>query len=75
MPYVTSVERLARQEGIQEGIQKGREEGRLIGKIQTLEEILGREPASGESLERLGNEDLEAILGRLEAEYKRRFKG
>ncbi|MBI3469088.1 MAG: hypothetical protein HY000_39290 [Planctomycetes bacterium] len=38
MPYVTSVERLARQEGRQEGWQEGRQEGRQEGLIEGLHE-------------------------------------
>ena len=33
MPYVTSVERLAKEEGLEEGLEKGREEGREEGFI------------------------------------------
>ncbi|MEZ6142510.1 MAG: hypothetical protein R3B84_18275 [Zavarzinella sp.] len=52
MPYVTSFERIAKQEGLKEGIiigeERGRDEGRdegkvlglRIGQIQTLEEVL-----------------------------------
>ena len=54
MPYVTSVERLARQEGHQEGrqegIQEGRQEGILQGAVdllrQSLEVRFGEVPAS-----------------------------
>jgi predicted transposase YdaD len=43
MPYVTSIERRARQEGLQEGIQEGlQQEGILRGLIKRLER-LGRE--------------------------------
>ena len=40
MPYVTSVERLAREEGVVEGRQEGRLEGVLAGKIQILQQML-----------------------------------
>ena len=40
MPYVTSVERLARQDGREEGLKKGREEGRKKGREEGREEGL-----------------------------------
>jgi hypothetical protein len=54
MPYVTSIERLAREEGRQEGRQEGREEGRwegleegLLEAVQTALELrFGRESLS-----------------------------
>ncbi|MBF0468980.1 MAG: hypothetical protein HQK61_08865 [Desulfamplus sp.] len=53
MPYITTAERIGREEGIKEGIQKGKLEGRvegrlegeLIGKIQLLQRIL-KQPVS-----------------------------
>lgn len=39
MPYITSIERMAREEGLEEGLEKGREEARQ-GSIQTLTMIL-----------------------------------
>ena len=55
MPYITSVERLAREEGREEGL----EHGILAGKIQVLQQMLNQPPASTqellmESLEVLG---------------------
>ena len=44
MPYVTSIERLGRQEGrqegLQEGLQEGRQEGLQEGLIQDILEVL-----------------------------------
>ncbi|MCF7669614.1 MAG: hypothetical protein K9N48_07555 [Verrucomicrobia bacterium] len=36
MPYVTSIERLGRKEGLQEGMQKGRRSGLLEGRLEAL---------------------------------------
>ncbi len=46
MPYVTSVERLAREEGRQEGREEGREEGLREGIASVLEVRFGAEAAS-----------------------------
>ncbi|MCF7709275.1 MAG: hypothetical protein K9N52_10290 [Verrucomicrobia bacterium] len=40
MPYVTSIERLGRKEGLQEGLQKGRKSGLLEGRKSGLLEAL-----------------------------------
>lgn len=40
MPYVTSIERHARQEGLQEGHQEGRQEGRQEGMLQGVRDLL-----------------------------------
>jgi flagellar biosynthesis/type III secretory pathway protein FliH len=39
------------QKGMEQGIQKGREEGLLIGRIQTLEELLGRQASATDVLQ------------------------
>jgi predicted transposase YdaD len=39
MPYVTSIERMAKEEGMQEGRQEGREEGRAAERADLLEII------------------------------------
>jgi len=36
MPYVTSIERLARKEGLEEGRQEGLEEGRQEGLLEAI---------------------------------------
>ncbi|MEI8017853.1 MAG: DUF4351 domain-containing protein [Schlesneria sp.] len=43
MPYVTSVERLAKEEGLEEGLEKGREEGFLKGREQGSATLLLRQ--------------------------------
>jgi predicted transposase YdaD len=40
MPYVTSIERLAKEEGLQEGLQEGLREGLQEGQLRTLRENL-----------------------------------
>ena len=48
MPYITSIERMGREEGLQQGREEGREEGRAeglergrgMGRIETLREII-----------------------------------
>ena len=36
MPYVTSFERLAKEEGLEEGLRKGREEGKQEGRQEGI---------------------------------------
>jgi len=54
MPYITSVERIAREEGLEQGLeqglQKGRQEGILAGKIQILQQMLNQPAASTNDL-------------------------
>jgi len=58
MPYITSVERLARKEGLEEGLEqglergleRGREEGILAGKVQVLQQMLNQPAASTNEL-------------------------
>lgn len=71
-----------RKEGWNEGRTKGRDEGRdegraeglWIGKIQTLEEFLGKAQSSRETLETISAEELEALHGELRREYEGQFK-
>ena len=42
MPFVTSIERFAREEGLSEGILRGRQEGREQGREEGREEGLSR---------------------------------
>lgn len=78
--YLTSIERLAREEGVKEGIGQGiatglgqgleigGERGIFAGKIQLLEQMLGdQETASDVLLE----QDVEALRQRLEMLQKR----
>ncbi len=44
MPYVTAIERMAREEGFEEGHRQGREQGREQGRAQGREQ--GREAGS-----------------------------
>ena len=64
-----------RQEGLQKGLRKGRQEGEWIGKIQMLEQFLGR--ASTEKAEFEGRDVkwLEAKFRELETEYNKKVKG
>ncbi len=69
MPYVTSVERLAKEEGLEEGLEKGREEGFLKGREQ------GREQGSATLLLRqlthlcgILSEDIEQEIRKLSLE-------
>ncbi len=86
MPYVTSIERLAIEEGMQKGLQKGREEGReegrqegrqegqlkgeLIGQITILKEVL---ELSSPTAEELGQQDI-AALSNLCQELRQRVR-
>jgi flagellar biosynthesis/type III secretory pathway protein FliH len=38
VPYVSSIERLAKQEGLEEGRAEGRAEGRSVGRVEQLQE-------------------------------------
>ena len=40
MVYVTSIEQLAKEEGMQKGLQEGMQQGRVVGKVQSLERQL-----------------------------------
>jgi flagellar biosynthesis/type III secretory pathway protein FliH len=40
MVYITSIEQLAKEEGMQAGMQQGMQQGRVVGKIQLLERQL-----------------------------------
>ena len=72
MPYVTSFERLAREEGRQEGHQEGRQEGRQEGlRAGLLEGIeLGLKIRFGAE----GLQDFPAIQQRADIESLRRIK-
>ncbi len=79
MPYITSVERLARKEGLEEGLEEGREKGReegrqegrqegiLAGKIQILQQMLNQPAASTNDLL---TEPLEALERKVEGLMK-----
>jgi predicted transposase YdaD len=63
MPYVTSIERLAKLEG--------KLEGKLGGKIQLLQEILGVRVSSDNELEELSVEQLESLFGELRRQWNK----
>ncbi len=60
------------EQWIQEGIEKGREEGELIGRIRTLQEVLGRKVDTPEELAKLSREDLERVAAELNAAQRDR---
>ena len=62
-------------QGISQGLSQGREEGLWIGKIQALEEFLGKPQSPRENLERLALQALETRHHLLHQEYQARFKG
>ena len=72
MPYVTSIERLAKEEGREEGRDEGREEGRFIGKIQLIEQLLGQEESKTEILKVKPLEDLQLMLNSLQQSLPKR---
>lgn len=61
MPYVTSIERLAKSEGKIEG----RVEGKIEGKVQLLQDLLGLPVMSDEALEGMTAQQLEALFTEL----------
>ena len=61
MPYVTSVERLARQEGLQEGRQEGLQEGRQEGLQEGRQE--GRQEGILQGAKDLLRQSLEVLFG------------
>jgi len=67
MPYITSVERLAREEGLEQGLeqglQKGRQEGILAGKIQILQQMLNQPTTTTNDLL---TEPLKALEGKID---------
>ena len=81
MPYVTSIERLAREEGIEagiieqgieQGIEKGIEKGVILGQIQLLAQLLNAEVLSLPGLQDNTLAELEALLGELNRKFKNR---
>ena len=64
MPYVTSVERLAREEGKLEGI--------VLGQIQLLAKLVGNELPSNEVLSEKSLSELQELLAELTLKFKSR---
>ena len=70
MPYIASIERLAKkegreqglEEGREQGLEEGREEGLLAGKIQILQQILG-DPVESELA--LVNQSIDLLSSKL----------
>jgi predicted transposase/invertase (TIGR01784 family) len=61
-----------RQEGRREGRQEGRQEGELLGKIRILQEILGEQPCSPESLDERSTGELSEMLAHLQQRLRAR---
>ncbi len=69
MPYITSVERLARIEGLEQGLEQGRNEGQergvLVGQILFAEKVLRRKQSSRAELLARPVSELQLLLGQL----------
>jgi len=70
MRYVTSIERLAKEEGLEQGLEQGREQGMVQGQLKVLKRLLARRfgDLPGRSLtvlEKAGPEDLERWTDRV----------
>jgi predicted transposase YdaD len=63
-----------RNEGHQEGHQKGRQEGVWMGRLQTLQEIMGLPVDSDAALADLPVEELRRRFEALQAQYNLRHK-
>ena len=63
-----------RQEGHQEGHQKGRQEGVWMGRLQTLQEIMGLPVDSDAELSDLSADELRRRFEALQAQYNLRHK-
>lgn len=68
MPYITSIERIAKQQGKLEG----KLEGELKGKIRMLQELLGLEIVSDEGWAALSEEDRNNLLAGLRQKFANR---
>ncbi len=62
----------AREEGREEGERLGLERGRLAGKVQLLEELLGKTPTGPEELQQLSVETLTVRLAELQSQLRDR---
>ncbi len=70
-----SIAEQIKAEGRTEGISQGISQGRWVGRIQILEEFLGKPPTPTAGLETLPIAELEARHQQLHREYEIRFKG
>jgi predicted transposase YdaD len=69
MPYVTSVERIAKAEGREEG----REEGVLMGTIRTCQRVLGMAASSEVELQQKSLDELSKMALELQSSIQKRF--
>ncbi len=82
MPYVTSVERLAkaegreegREEGLEQGREVGREEGVLMGTIRTCQSVLGMVASSEAELQQKSLAELSKLAQELQSSLRTRFR-
>jgi hypothetical protein len=72
MPYITSIERIAKSEGHFEGHIEGKIEGEVNGKILILQELLGLPIATREELDAMGAERREEYLQELREQIAKR---
>ncbi|MCA9226263.1 MAG: hypothetical protein KDA47_11655 [Planctomycetales bacterium] len=80
MPYVTSIERLAREEGVELGLKQGREQGLergltkgiVPGNIQLLEQLLAESETSKDDLRSQSLEQLQQRLDELQERQRSR---
>ena len=56
-----------RKQGRKQGLEQGREQGLLIGRIRTLQEVLGQPVAAEDALVLLSLDDLQTLAARLQA--------
>ncbi len=69
--YLSAIEG-ARQEGLEAGREEGREEGLLAGKIQVIQQLLGEDSISTESLLSRSTEELLTMLSVLQERLRSR---
>lgn len=72
MPYITSIERIAKQQGKFEGKLEGKLEGELNGKIRMLQELLGLEIITDADWAALSEEDRNNLLAGLRQKFASR---
>ena len=80
MPYVTSIERLIREEieaeaskaGLERGLKQGLEKGQLAGKIEIIGQLLGELVLPMSELVSKSIEELQAILSQLQEQLRSR---
>ncbi len=72
MPYVTSIERRAIEQGREQGLEQGREQGAVAGQIQLLERLLKLPETSLEELLQKPLADLAQLRDKLQSEFTSR---